>query len=700
MKKKRFLFSLLMAIVMMAMSPQRLWADEVSYRVPVYNTAGAPTSGIKSWETKVANATQITKTSTRITLGTAGKESWYYVSGTVSLSNGAICAGNVHLILCDGAKLTATGSWTSSPYTGYAGINVTGSNSLTIYAQSEGPQMGALVATGGSINKTGGGNYSGAGIGGDGIKTGNQTGNNITINGGKITATGGQYNNSSSYTNAAGIGGGVGGSYGSSRAGSSNIYINSALTTKAGSSANPTGVVTNTGANIASSINTYRYVTVHLHGDGTPTWSWADDASNATATIPCTFGDGSVTLSTTTTPAVSITSEVTTQPTCTTVGTTTYNASVTYNGITDNAPEKAIQNIPATGHSFTNYTYNNDATCVKNGTKTASCDNGCGTTDTKDDPEHPAGHNFVNGTCTICKKNGDEVTYRVPIYKTTGDPTSGIASWSNETVGAILVTSSDNQVTWNAGWYYVSGEVTLTKGAVCSGAVHLILCDGANLTVTNSTIYQAGINVTGSNSLTIYAQSEGNQMGVLSATGGAKGAGIGGTNWNRANDGIGENITINGGVVTATGNEGGSGIGGGNSAKGQNITINGGVVTANGSEINDTGSAGIGGGAEGAGQNITINGGTVSANGGTDAAGIGSGYGGSSASNITISTLLTILAGSSANPTTVITNNTPNTDLTAALSGEDHRYNILLESYWNPTGILLELYYKSYYATK
>ena len=36
-----------------------------------------------------------------------------------------------------------------------------------------------------------------------------------------------------------------------------------------------------------------------------------------------------------------------------------------------------------TSHSFTNYVYNNDAQVGKDGTETATCDNGCGTTDTR-----------------------------------------------------------------------------------------------------------------------------------------------------------------------------------------------------------------------------------------------------------------------------------------------------------------------------
>ncbi|MBQ6118320.1 MAG: hypothetical protein IJK98_03725, partial [Clostridia bacterium] len=59
--------------------------------------------------------------------------------------------------------------------------------------------------------------------------------------------------------------------------------------------------------------------------------------------------------------------------------------------------------LPANGHSFTNYVSNGDATCTEEGTKTAKCDN-CDVTDTQ--PEAALGHSFThyisneNGTCT------------------------------------------------------------------------------------------------------------------------------------------------------------------------------------------------------------------------------------------------------------------------------------------------------------
>ena len=122
---------------------------------------------------------------------TAWSDGWYVVNSNVTIDNRVTVSGKVHLILADGASLTANG-----------GINVAENNSFTVYAQSVEKNMGTLTVTGGSY---------GAGIGGrNGDKNGSSCGN-ITINGGTVTATGGD--------EAAGIGGGVFGSGG-------NITIN------------------------------------------------------------------------------------------------------------------------------------------------------------------------------------------------------------------------------------------------------------------------------------------------------------------------------------------------------------------------------------------------------------------------------------------------------------------------------------------
>ena len=121
--------------------------------------------------------------------------------------------------------------------------------------------------------------------------------------------------------------------------------------------------------------------------------------------------------------------------------------------------------------------------------------------------------------------------------------------------------------------------------------------------------------------------------GKMSAYGGEGGAGIGG-----ASGKPGNNITINGGTITASGKAGdgwGAGIGGGKGQGGSNITIRGGNVKA----IPGAEAAGIGGGFKGKGTDISIEGGTVNAesgggNGGTAA--IGSGREGGNGENIQI----------------------------------------------------------------
>ncbi|MBR0282013.1 MAG: InlB B-repeat-containing protein, partial [Oscillibacter sp.] len=125
---------------------------------------------------------------------------WYAVTEDVTIAERVTVAGEVYLILCDGATLTAS-----------KGITVDNDNKLTVYAQSGG--TGALKATGtsdydeagiGAFNSYNGSSNcgtvaihggvieavsarGGAGIGGAG---GNSGGGNITIYGGDITAVG------------------------------------------------------------------------------------------------------------------------------------------------------------------------------------------------------------------------------------------------------------------------------------------------------------------------------------------------------------------------------------------------------------------------------------------------------------------------------------------------------------------------------
>ena len=101
------------------------------------------------------------------------------------------------------------------------------------------------------------------------------------------------------------------------------------------------------------------------------TFAFAQDGKTAVATIRCDRCD------VTTTENVICTAEVTTPATCTEKGTTTYTATC---GTASETTTR--QDVPALGHSFTNYVYNGDATCGGDGTETAKCDR-CDVTDTR-----------------------------------------------------------------------------------------------------------------------------------------------------------------------------------------------------------------------------------------------------------------------------------------------------------------------------
>lgn len=97
----------------------------------------------------------------------------------------------------------------------------------------------------------------------------------------------------------------------------------------------------------------------------------------------------------------------------------------------------------------------------------------------------------------------------------------------------------------------------------------------------------------------------------------ASGAGIGGGRGSISPC----SVVINGGIVTATAGYFGAGIGGGNSGESGSVTINDGIVKATGGD----GGAGIGGGYSRPGGDVKITGGTVTAIGGSEAPGIGGG---------------------------------------------------------------------------
>ena len=169
----------------------------------------------------------------------------------------------------------------------------------------------------------------------------------------------------------------------------------------------------------------------------------------------------------------------------------------------------------------------------------------------------------------------------------------------------------------DGGWYAVSGDVVLHPGAPLAvvGTAHLVLCDGASLTINGIPEEKPALAVTSGATLMVYGQTDGS--GRLSVKGGQRGAGIGGGNGEPCGT-----VILNGGIVTATGGTGAAGIGSGYGGTGGKIRINGGVVAAVGGEFG----AGIGGGHRGSPDEVTIRGGIVAALGGRNGAGVGGGW--------------------------------------------------------------------------
>ena len=582
---------LLLAAIMMASTG--MWAETVDYLYPVYNTDGVPTSGIKEWKTASVEATVVEDAATPVTWGTAGTETWYVVTGTnVTLSKGAICAGDVHLILADGAKLTATGYWDDDEYMGYAGIQVSGDgNSLTIYGQTA--LTGQLEANGGD---------GAAGIGG---KTGD-AGSNITINGGVVTAH---------ASTDAGIGGGDGGA-------GFNITINRGIVTANGNSAGIGGGSPGDGYNIT--INGGTVTANGRSGAGIGGGSQGDGYN-------ITINGGTVTANGNNSSA-GIGG-----------GFSGAGSNITINGGMITATSNWGAGIGNGDGASTSASNIKVATkCIVKSVGKISTE--VIATDRSDETDI-AGDLADKSYVTI---ESISSTISTTYIDENGEVQEVVATEARSS--ATPVTWGEERKTT---WYIVNEGTVLLKGAICQGDVRLILADGAKLTATgwvgekehpedpeeNNPCYP-GIQVSGNgNSITIYGQA--NQSGQLEANGGEWAAGIGGGYWIE-----GTNITINGGTVTANGGDAGAGIGGGHEANGTNITINGGTVTANGGRS----AAGIGGGDRATGSNITINGGTVTANGDGSASGVGGGALGSS-NNIRVATTLLVKADGNNPPT-------------------------------------------------
>ena len=260
-----------------------------------------------------------------------------------------------------------------------------------------------------------------------------------------------------------------------------------------------------------------------------------------------------------------------------------------------------------------------EPTCTTSGYTTRTC-NSCNG-EIISDPMPALGHNIEdNGICSNCGKTEIEI-FSYPYLDENGNQQS---HYRPQVIDSDITTLSGTAE--NPGWYIVNSNVSVNGRLTVSGNANLILADGCTLVVNG------GIRVEEPDSLTVYAQSEGETAGTLIATGPADyDAAIGGNGRTVKDGGNGANggtVTINSGIVRAYG-ENGAGIGGGagyNGGNGGTVTINGGIVLAY-----SRNGAGIGGGTGydrgGDGGNVTVSGGYIDVRSNyADAIGGGFGY--------------------------------------------------------------------------
>lgn len=128
------------------------------------------------------------------------------------------------------------------------------------------------------------------------------------------------------------------------------------------------------------------------------------------------------------------TETITTAPTCEADGEATYTC--------DSCGDTYTEAIPATGHSFTNYVSNNDATYEADGTETAKCDN-CDATDTRTAEGSKLAYTFTDMDATKYAKS----TVNVRSMPTQDGEKLGSLSTNNE----VKVTGQCNET----GWYRI-----------------------------------------------------------------------------------------------------------------------------------------------------------------------------------------------------------------------------------------------------
>ena len=517
---------------------------------------------------------------------------WYMVTGEGTVESRITVNGEAHLILCDGAKLTAL-----------KGINVNSGNVFAIYGQSG--QSGQLISNGidtvagiggtlkracgeitingGKITATG---RVGAGIGGGSCGGGST----ITINGGEITAT---------SSTGAGIGGGSCGGGGTITINGGEITATSAKGAGIGGGKSGAGgvIMIRGGKVLATGGNEGAGIGGGKGGAGGTIVISGGDVLATGGINGAGIGGGS--------------------------GKNVSGGIITITGgtVTASVQSGSGTNTEAIGHGYKYLdsgiltlkqvlvSAGNDAdsaTAVTGDGRAAACRSRYAKLEAC-----PAHQYDENGICPACGDREQQTNQQEISYQAADGSMQSCDSWQEITDD----TNCLNDI--QGGWYVLSGDKTQKKRIEVTGAVNLILCDGMEWTL------EEGIHVPAGSSLTIWQQSSwAGKITVKKPS--SIWAGIGGDGSEKCGT-----ITINGGHITAKGGGRSAGIGSGKEGSFGEITINGGTVNVlKGSHT------GIGAGCNGVGGEITINGGTVNVNG-TDGAGIGGGKQGT-AGNITI----------------------------------------------------------------
>ena len=457
---------------------------------------------------------------------------WYVVIEDVNYNSNLYCSsGDIHLILCDGAKMTVNCNIFKHAIQIFKG-------SLTIYAQSTGSSMGELVATASKSGCDGinagssiticGGNITATGY--RGIKA---TGN-ITIHSGDVNATGSDYGiytytgnitlglrNATDYITA------------SSYEGTVNIAQGLVLIDEDG-----TAAYCGNDVSIPNGQTLRLPVTITLADDITATSGVVEIGGNKYAKAGVT-----VTVSVTA-PGYTFGGDIIVSPTVD----VTDNGNGTYSFT---MPEEAVtvtHNAKWTVNTYTVVFNGNGGTCVNGEMADMNF--------TYDVEQNLTANTFTRTHCIFAgwstTADGD-VLYTDQqsvsnLTDTDGGTVTLYAKWvvpyidaDGHTQTCSNFTVLINTTNFDAGWYVVTEDVNYNSNLYCStGDIHLILCDGAKMTVTESGIPAIYMS---SGNLTIYAQSTGSSMGQLVAT--ASDA-----------DGIDAhgNITICGGNITVMSN--------------------------------------------------------------------------------------------------------------------------------------------------